>query len=102
MKKFRDGAAAVIRVVFGWGIMITLLVGGLSFFGYLTALVLGGAAAETVCTFIYKQMYPILVLATYCMIALGLIKMYICGETVFSGRKKQEKKASETSAEKQA
>lgn len=81
--------------------MITLLVEGLSFFGYLAAIAVGGSAAETICTFIYKQMYPILVLATNIFIVLGLIKMYICGETAFSGRKKKEKDDGKTPAEKE-
>ncbi|MBR0085333.1 MAG: hypothetical protein IJL97_02165 [Lachnospiraceae bacterium] len=85
MKKFRDTLVKIMTTVFGYGIMICLLVGGLSFFGYLAALIIGGETAELICQVIYKKIYPVLVLLSTSMIVLGLIKMYICKESAFKG-----------------
>ena len=82
----------IIKCIFGIGIVICLLVGGLSFFGYLAALIVGGDNALKICTFIYKKLYPILVLISTSMIILGVVKMYICGETAFTGKRNNEKK----------
>lgn len=89
MHKIVNKISEIMKIIFGYGIMICLLVGGLSFFGYLAALIIGGEIAIAICIFIYKKLYPILVLLSTSMILLGLIKMYICGEVVFSGKKKE-------------
>lgn len=91
MKKVINKIADAIKVVFGYGIMICLLVGGLTFFGYIAAIIAGGSTAEVICTIIYKHIYPALVILSTSMIVLGLIRMYIVGESAFSGRKKHKK-----------
>lgn len=93
MQSVKDKIVNVIKVVFGYGIMISLLVGGLTFFGYLAALIIGGDTALAICTFIYKKLYPVLVVISTIMIALGILKMYLCHETAFTkDNKKTEKK----------
>ena len=83
----------MIKLIFGYGIMITLFAGGLTFFGYLIALIIGGEKAEAICGFIYKNVNPVLVVISTCMILLGLLKMYICKETAFTaGTGKRDKK----------
>ena len=89
MNTFKDKLVYVLKKVFGTGIVICLLVGGLSFFGYLAALVIGGSGAEAICTFIYKKMYPVLVIMSTSMVLLGVLKMYICRETAFTPKKEK-------------
>ena len=58
MKKILNNISKILKVVFGYSIMITLLLGGLTFVGYLIALVLGGEVAVAICEFIYKGVVP--------------------------------------------
>ncbi|MCQ2454800.1 MAG: hypothetical protein MJ090_01455 [Clostridia bacterium] len=86
MKKILQKTADVIKVIFGYGIMICLLTGGLTFFGYLAAVFIGGSTAEMICDVIYNHIYPVLVIISTSMILLGLIRMYIVGESDFSSK----------------
>lgn len=88
MKKIRMKLANWIQVLFGYGIMICLFGGGLLFFGYLTAIIIGGELATEICAFIYKTIYPYLIRLSTLLVLLGLVKMYLCGEIALSGRKK--------------
>lgn len=92
MKQFFLKFASVLRIIFGYGIMLCLLVGGLTFFGYLAAIIIGGDTAAGICEFISKQINPILVLISTSMIVLGLISMYITGD---AGRRKVKKESVE-------
>ena len=86
-KKFVD----VLKMIFGYGIMITLFAGGLTFFGYLAALFIGGSTAAAICAFIYKQIIPIIIYASTIMILLGLFVMYLSGQTALTPSKKSKK-----------
>lgn len=90
MKKILIKFADVIKIIFGYGIMISLLAGGLTFFGYVVALCIGGDVAGVICAVIYKHIYPVLVVLSTSMIVLGLIRMYILGESEFSGKSKKD------------
>jgi len=90
IKKICKKAASIIEVVFGYGILICLFGGGLSFFGYLVALIIGGEAATQICTVIYKNIYPYMVYLSTAMVLLGLVKMYLCGEVALNAEKKKE------------
>lgn len=87
MKEIVVKISKVMQVLFGWGIFISLFAGGLTFLGYGVALVVGGEVASGICRFIYKTMYPILVHTSSISVVLGLVKMYLCGETALSARK---------------
>ena len=91
MKTVLKKISNVIEVVFGYGIMLSLFFGGLTFFGYVVALIEGGDTAVWICDFIYKKVYPHLVYWTSIIVLLGLLKMYLCGETALKaeGKKKQ-------------
>ena len=91
MKTVLKKISNVIEVVFGYGIMLGLFFGGLTFFGYVVALIAGGDTAVWICDFIYKKVYPHLVYWTSIIVLLGLLKMYLCGETALKaeGKKKQ-------------
>ncbi|MBQ7154908.1 MAG: hypothetical protein IJR85_05075 [Synergistaceae bacterium] len=67
----------LLRQIYGWGIMLALFTGGLSFAGYAYALYTGGETAEAVCTFIYKTVYPELVYWTSWVVLLGIIRSYM-------------------------
>lgn len=75
--------------IYGYGIMISLFLGGLSFVGYLVALIVGGNVAETICTIIYKYIYPYLVYGTSVFVLFGLIIMYLKGEKALTANKKK-------------
>ena len=76
LKKISD----VCKLVFGYGIMIVLFAGGLTFFGYLAALVVGGETAAAMCEWIYKTFIPVIIKASTILILFGLVTMYMAGE----------------------
>lgn len=80
MKKILYKLADAISFVYGYGIMLSLFVGGISFFAYVLAIIIGGETATALCDFIYNGVYPIMVKCTSCLVLLGLVKMYIKGE----------------------
>lgn len=92
MKKFREKIAPVTKVcklIFGYGIMVVLFAGGLTFFGYLAALCIGGETATAICTFIYKKIVPVIVYASTVLILFGLVTMYMAGEKALTPDKKK-------------
>ena len=90
MKKFLKKISEVCKMIFGYGIMITLLVGGLTFFGYVAALIIGGDIAAQICTFIYKTIIPIMVYASTIMVLFGLVAMYLAGEFALTANIKKD------------
>ena len=88
MKEFLKKISEVLKTIFGYGIMICLFAGGLTFFGYVAALIIGGNTAATICFVIYKQIIPIIVYATSVLVLLGLLAMYLNGEMELTARKK--------------
>ena len=85
----KDKIVKGMTTLFGWGMMICLFAGGLTFFGYLAALVIGGDTAAAICEFIYKRYLPVVFIVTSALILLGLARMYICGESAFSAGKRK-------------
>ncbi|MBE6778428.1 MAG: hypothetical protein E7541_03490 [Ruminococcaceae bacterium] len=83
---------AVLRLIFGYGIMLCLFAGGLTFFGYLAALIIGGTTAPLICTFLYKEVFPVIIYASTILVLLGLLIMYLCGETALTADKKKSSK----------
>jgi len=91
MKETLKKIANVCKLIFGYGIMIVLFAGGLTFFGYLVALIIGGETATTMCTWIYKTFIPIIIKASTIMILFGLLTMYLAGEKALTPDKKSSK-----------
>ena len=81
--------AKVLKTVFGYGILICLLAGGLTFFGYLAAIIIGGDIAAVICEVIYKTIFPIIIKASTILVLLGLLVMYLSGETALTASKKK-------------
>ena len=80
--------AEVFKLIFGYGIMIVLFAGGLTFFMYVTALIIGGETAAAMCTWIYKSFIPIIIKASTMLILFGLLTMYMAGEKALTPGKK--------------
>ena len=86
LKKISD----ICKLIFGYGIMIVLFAGGLTFFGYLAAQCIGGETAAAICFVLYKKILPVIIYATSCLVLFGLVSMYLAGEkslTSSSGNK---------------
>ena len=80
MKATLKKIADVCKIIFGYGIMIVLFAGGLTFFGYVAALCIGGETATAICTWIYKSFIPVIIYASTVLILFGLVTMYLAGE----------------------
>lgn len=96
MKEICKKISSILKTIFGYGIFICLFAGGLTFFGYLIAVILGGEAAALICDFIYKSITPYIIKTSTIMVLLGLVAMYLNGETALTSNKK---KASEHQGE---
>ena len=77
MKKILKVISRILDYVYGWGIFICLFVGGLTFFGYVAAFIIGGETAAVICDFIYKTVFKILIYSGNVIVLVGLLNMYI-------------------------
>jgi len=89
MKAFFKKVSDFLKTIFGWGIMICLFAGGLTFFGYVAALIIGGDTAAEICRIIYKEIIPVIVYASTILVLLGLVAMYFAGEMALTSEKKK-------------
>lgn len=92
MKNICKKISNVLKTIFGYGIMISLFAGGLTFFGFVAALVIGGDVATAICTFIYKSIFPVIIYLSVAMVLLGLVAMYLAGETALTPEKRPTQK----------
>lgn len=92
MKEFCKKLSNILKTVFGYGIMICLFAGGLTFFGYMAALIIGGDVAAAICAVIYKKIIPVIIYTSVIMVLLGLVAMYLGGEVALTASKKHAKK----------
>ena len=92
MKEFCKKISDVLKIIFGYGVMISVFVGGLTFFGYVVALIIGGEIATAICAIIYKKIIPVIIYLAVSMVLLGLLAMYLAGEKALTPDKKQSKK----------
>ena len=91
LKKISD----VLKMIFGYGIMISLFLGGITFFGYVAAIIIGGDTAAAICEFMYKTLIPIAIYISTIMVLLGLLSMYLAGEYALTTKKKDPKNGGE-------
>ncbi len=89
MKDFCKKLSNILKTIFGYGIVASLFAGGLTFFGYVAALIIGGDTATVICTVIYKNIIPVIIYFSVCMVLLGLVAMYLGGEVALTPEKKQ-------------
>ena len=91
MKKAIEKIINVFKMIFGYGIMAVLFLGGFTFFGYVAALIIGGNTAVAICNFIYKDFLPIIIYASTVLVLFGLVIMYLSGQTALTTEKKRKK-----------
>lgn len=87
--------ANVLKYVFGWGVMLSLFAGGLTFFGYLAAVIIGGGEGgigAQICEIISKEITPIITYVSTSCVLLGLLTMYLSGEQALTVGKKEASK----------
>lgn len=90
MKEFFKKLSDSCKLIFGYGIMISLFLGVVVFLGYMVALILGGETAVGLCNWIYKTLVPFMVYLSTASVLLGLVAMYLAGESALtSGKKKK-------------
>jgi hypothetical protein len=92
MKEKLKKIAGVCKMIFGYGIMISVLAGGLTFLGYVAALIIGGDTAAMICDFIYKKIFTVLIYISTVMVLFGLLTMYLAGEFALTPNKKKASK----------
>ena len=91
MKENLRKISDIFKLIFGYGIMLVLFAGGLTFFGYIAALIVGGEIATAICTWIYQSFIPVIIYASTIMILFGLVTMYLAGEKALTPGKKNAK-----------
>lgn len=92
MKKFREACAKIadfLSVIFGYGIAASMFAGGLTFFGFLAAIIIGGDTAAIICDVIKNDIFPVIIYVSVSMVLLGLVIMYLRGETALTPDKKK-------------
>lgn len=85
--------AQALKLVYGYGILVALFLGGATVLGYIIAMILGGEIAVIICEFIYKKLFLCLILGADVVVLIGLLSMYISNEKAMifnTGNKKQE------------
>ena len=75
--------------VFGWGVLASVLVGGMTFFGYVAAICIGGDIAAEICRFISKDLMPVIIKTSSVLMVLGILVMYLNGEVAMTTGKKK-------------
>ncbi|MDL2229626.1 hypothetical protein LJC14_05175 [Treponema sp. OttesenSCG-928-L16] len=73
----REKIAAIINKIFGWGIYLCLIAGGLTFFGFVIALIMGGDSGQALAVFLHKKYFPIVIRIASFVILGGLVGMYL-------------------------
>lgn len=81
----------IMKIVFGYGIMLSLFVGGATILGYIVALCIGGNGAAAICSFIKKYIIPAITYTSTIMVLFGIILMYLSGESALSAKKSPKK-----------
>lgn len=92
MKEKMKKISTIMKEIFGYGMLLSLLVSALVFVGFVMAIILGGETAVKISEFIYKGIVPALIYATSVLVLFGLLAMYIGGEAT---TKKKPKKIEE-------
>ena len=91
MKEKIKNISNILKTIFGYGILLSLFLGGLTFFGYLAALLIGGDTAAAICVFLYKTVLPIIIRLSTVTVLLGLVSMYMAGEQALTSNKSKTK-----------
>lgn len=77
MKELLRKISAILEQIYGWGIFLCLFIGGIMFFGYVAAFMLGGDIAIVLCDFIYNKIFKILIYGGNIVVLIGLANIYL-------------------------
>ena len=89
MKEKFKKISHICKLIFGYGIVFVLFLGGLTFFGYVAALIVGGDIAAVICDIIYNRIVPVMIYGSTIMVLFGLVTMYLGGEMALTVSKKK-------------
>lgn len=87
----KEKIAKACNTIFGYGMLIALLVAFVLFLSFILSIFIGEEAAGTITTFLYKTVMPINYIYAVCVSLIGLIGMYLRGEKamLMSAQKKK-------------
>lgn len=91
MKEKMKRLSAKFRMVFGYLMMISLFAGSLLALLFLAALLIGGETAAAIAAFAYKIFARFLIVVTSVGIMIGLLSMYLNGDTALTPEKRRDK-----------
>ncbi|MBR2029018.1 MAG: hypothetical protein IKA10_08550 [Oscillospiraceae bacterium] len=77
-------AGKALNKAFGYMVFIALMLGGLAFFGFVVAFILGPTTGGALGVFIKGKYFPWVIRFGTLTIATGLISMYLNGEEALS------------------
>lgn len=81
--------ANVCKLIFGYGIMLCLLAGGMTFFGFVAAICIGGDTAAEICRVLKEGVIPVIIYASTVLVLFGLVTMYLAGEKSLTPTKRK-------------
>lgn len=84
----------ILTKIWAVGSFILLFSGGITFFGYLAAVIIGGETGALIISFLYEKVFSLLIYVNSVFIILGLVKMELSGEKALTASGKKSKKAS--------
>lgn len=88
MKETCKKIGLVLKKIYGWGIMLSVFLGGATVLGYIAAILIGGETGFAICDFLYKKFFVVLIYAADIFVLIGLVSMYFCGEKSMVWKKK--------------
>ena len=91
MRDIARKVSGLLKKIYGYGIMICLLSGGLTFFAFLAAIIIGGEMATAITVFVYKSLFPVIIYTSTVMVMIGLLSMYLAGEKALTPGGKKHK-----------
>ena len=80
----REKVGHIISVVIGWGIYTALIAGGLTFFGFVFAVIIRGGLGQQIAVFIHRTIFPCIIQVTAFTVILGLAGMIVKNEQALS------------------
>ncbi len=85
----KDKIIKVLTKIWAIGSFILLFSGGLTFLGYMAAIIIGGDTGSAIITFLYNKFFSVIIYINSIFIIIGLIKMELSGEKAltFSSKK---------------
>ena len=86
---------AIAKLILGYALMISLFVGGATFLAFIVALCIGGEGAVKICAFIKAYIIPAVTYTCTISVLLGILLMYLSGESALSAKKKARSISSE-------